>query len=306
MFRTINDSIDLYHKALENDADTTKYLRDIQRLLKKIPGNIRDHLISIQHHINFVYSDTSSPKQKIQELVVHNKSLKDLEESLSFIRQENLNLKGFTKESGDRLVQFYRIRLNNYIHDASSTLLDLNARVVEYIRKTNENIRFYKHLAELAELAKRREIIDKTNIYEVISNPKSAIYHSGYTAVERMNWQIKLSLDYNPGELERMIQRCGKKVEAIGKAEASTDVIEIYPDETVEVISSGFLLDGYLESDTNESLYEYIRFRLNDADDEVLLENYLSAVVIGAKNLEFQNADITIGQYRCLLASKAS
>lgn len=305
IFKTINDNIDLYYKAFENNSDGTRYLREIQRRLKKIPNNIRDNLISIQRHVDFSYRSATSAAQKVQELIIHNESLREIEERIIYIRSEMAKLKGFVNSIGDPSIQFYRNRLNTYLQDASNTLIQTNSTVVEYIRKTNENIRFHKHLVELAELAQKREIADKTNIYELVAKPDKWLYHSGYVNVERMNWQIKLSLDFDDGELERLITRCAKPIEDIGKALPSLEAIDIYEETEEEVISPGFLLDGYFLADTDTPLYDYFISKIGDVDEGMMLELYLSAMVIGEQSLSFsEEATIQIGEYRCLSALK--
>lgn len=306
IFKNIHDNINLYYKAFENGDDTSRYIRDIQRRLKKIPNNLRDNLIGIQRHVEFVYRSATSPQQKVQELSIHNESIRSIEERITYIRSEMIKIKGFVSSNGDSSLQFYQNRLQSYLQDAANTLIRLNTTVVEYIRKTNENIRFYRHLVELTDLAKCREIVDKTNIYELVTSPKRSLYHSGYTSVERMNWQLKLKPDFEYGELEKLLMRCDKPIEALGKATASSEAI-IIPDkdDEVEVISAGLLLDGYLMGESLFSLHEYLSLQLNDISEETMLELYLSAMVIGEKSLDFSNdALIDIGKYYCLSAVK--
>lgn len=307
IFKTINDNIDLYYKAFENQSDGSRYLREIQRRLKKIPNNIRDNLISIQRHVDFAYRSATSPAQKVQELVIHNESLREIEERIIYIRAEMAKLKGFVNSTGDPSIQFYQNRLNTYLQDASNTLIQTNSTVVEYIRKTNENIRFHKHLVELAELAQKREITDKTNIYELVAKPDRWLYHSGYVNVERMNWQIKLKLDFDDGELERLLTRCAKPIKDIGKAVPSSEAIDISEEVEEEVISSDFLLDEYFLAETDAPLYDYFHSKIGDVDEAMMLELYLSAMVIGEQLLYFpEDVTVRIGEYQCLSAYKST
>lgn len=134
--------------------------------------------------------------RKASRTYSYNESLLRFESKLRFIWDELSRFRGFFTHVGDTAILLRRMRLRTYILDVSNTLIQLNSSVVEYIRKTNENIRFYKHLVELKELRDRREIIDKTTLRTDLRVWKRPPLN-GYSTVEKPNYTIKLHPDYS-------------------------------------------------------------------------------------------------------------
>lgn len=297
IFKKIDASISKYYNTSQNGGDPTRHLRDIQRELQRMPRNLLDTLRGIQRHVEFTYRSASSAQEKLQELTSYNESLLRFEAKLKFIRDELSRFRGFFTHVGDTAILLRRMRLRTYIVDISNTLIQLNSNVVEYIRKTNENIRFYKHLVELKELRDRREIMDKTNLYELIYESQQEPLLNGYATVERPNYTIKLHPDYSyEDEFEQKVLSRGSVSKSIGKIESTNVPIDnsLFIDETIEVLSYAALLDGYVMSDSRQNLLEYIQTSYPDIDDEALLEVYLSAAVFGERYLEFSEEDMQI------------
>ena len=297
IFKKIDTSISKYYNTSKNGAEPTRHLRDIQRELQRMPRNLLDTLRGIQRHVEFTYRSASSAQEKLQELTSYNESLVRFESKLRFIRDELSRFRGFFTHVGDTAILLRRMRLRTYILDVSNTLIQLNSSVVEYIRKTNENIRFYKHLVELKELRDLREIVDKTNLYELIYESQKEPLLNGYSTVERPNYTIKLHPDYSyEDEFEQKILSRGSVSQSIGKIEASNIPIDdsLFQDETIEVISYAAILDGYVMSDNRQNLLEYIKASYPDIDNETLLEVYLSAAVFGERYLEFSEEEMQI------------
>ncbi len=294
IFKKIDASIAKYYNTSENGGDPARHLRDIQRELQRMPRNLLDTLRGIQRHVEFSYRSASGVEQKLQELTSYNESLLRFESKLRFIREELSRLRGFFAHVGDTSILLRRMRLRTYILDVSNTLIQLNSSVVEYIRKTNENIRFYKHLVELKELRDRREIIDKTNLYEIVHASEKEPLLNGYSTVERPNYTIKLHPDYSyEEEFKQKILTRGSMTQSIGKIEATNIPIDdsLFHDETIEVISYSVLLDGYIMSQGEQNLLQYIKSFHPDINEEELLEVYLSAAVLGERHLEFSESE---------------
>ena len=74
-----------------------------------------------------------------------------------------------------------------------------------------------------------------------------------------------------------------------------------------EVISASLILDEYLLSETDVTLYDYFLSKVSDVDEQTMIELYLSAVVLGmnADSLELtEETTIQIGKYKCISAYK--
>ena len=74
-----------------------------------------------------------------------------------------------------------------------------------------------------------------------------------------------------------------------------------------KIFSSSCILEQYLDSETEVSLYDYFLTKVDDVDEQTIIELYLSAVVLGmnADSLELtEETTIQIGKYQCISAYK--
>lgn len=306
IFLKITQSIELYRTSSELSGDTHKHTRNIHRHLRRIPNNLLDSLKSMQHHVEFTYRSAATNREKLQELKGYNEMLDEFYETLEFIsRNMRVNL-DFFEQINDNAINLQRYRVGDYILTIRDTLIKTTQIVIDYIRDTERSIHFHKHLVELKELSDRKEIRNKTNMYELIYNSKQEPLLSGLSIVEKRNVQIKFYPDYaNEEEFEQRYLASLNKPKVIEKKATSNEPIEDdFLDEAVIVtVDYSDILYEYIDAQEQEgSFLAYLQHREPELGGEELLAAYLDTIISNSQELIFTQENEMIYGYRCMTA----
>lgn len=306
IFKKISKSIDLYYIANEVSGNTQKHIRNIHRHLRRIPSNLLDSLKSMQHHVEFTYRSAATNKEKLQELKGYNEMLDEFYFTLDFISDRLKDHKGFFFYVEDSALNLQRIRLGDYILSIRDTLIKTTQTVIDYIRDTEKSIDFHKHITELKELSDRKEIRNKTNMYELIFYTKNDPILSGFTTVEKKNTQIKFYPNYawEDGFRERYLNR-KEKLELTKKVESLTEPVDakFLEDEVIPIINYSGILYEYIEDNTQESSFlSYLKDKEPELDEADLLAAYLDTIISNSEELVFTQPYEEIDGYNCMSA----
>lgn len=305
IFEKIERSIGLYYKSTESNGDSQRHLKEIHRELRRMPNNLLDSLRSIQRHVEFAYRSAADPTEKVQELSGYSKSLDRFDATLFFIRNELKRHSGFFNHVDEPTLNTQRIRLSEYIRNIYDTLISITQSVIEYIRRTNENILFHKHIVELKELRDRRAMSEETNLYELLRYPEKFPLVAGLSKIEKQNLQIKLYPDYAyESEFERRLAGRQDALLNLGKAEVLNVPIsdEMLCSDKVSIANYAGILDDYLAKDgSQETFLAYLCKRKPELSGIELLEAYMSTIIFGAESLTFIDGQYEqIGNYDCI------
>ena len=309
LFKKISQSVELYYSSIKSAGDTQKHLRNIHRYLRRMPSNLLDSLKSMQHHVEFTYRSAATAKEKLQELKGYSEMLDQFYRTLDFISIELKKHMGFFSYVNDSAIDLQRVRLGDYILRMRDTLIKTTQTVLDYIRDTEKSIKFHKHIVELKELRDRKEIKDKTNMYELIFNNTKDPLLSGFTVVEKKNTLIKLYPEYAwEDEFKQRILQRKNEIPDIGKIEPSSlpiDMDFLRDDETIIINYSGILYD-YLDKKYNgQSFLTFLREKEPELTPEELFAAYMETIISNAGELIFSEPYEQISEYDCISAYPA-
>ncbi len=310
IFTKISKSISLYYTAKEESGNTEKHVRKVYRHLRRIPSNLLDSLKSMQHHVEFTYRSAATNKEKLQELKGYNEMLEEFYFTLDFISSKLKDHKGFFSYVKDDALNLQRVRLGDYILTIRDTLITTTQTVIDYIRDTEKSIHFHKHITELKELSDRKEIRNKTNMYELVFYTKSDPILSGFTTVEKKNTQIKFYPDYAyDEEFASRLKERKERIELTKKIKSFTGPVdaEFLEDEVIDIINYSGILYEYIEDATQQkSFLAYLKIKEPGLDGVELLSAYLDTIISNSEELVFTKPYEDIAGYRCMSAYSQS
>lgn len=166
---------DISHNILlYNNADTyerqQRFIKRIDRILKKIPVRISKSLIKLHQHIHLTYKSADAFELKRIELQHYKEKLEQL---IAIDRRIETMLAAeadFFKNVAPQATSNLYYILKVYLTQMRISLVDLQRQVVDYINRVSPDITFFKHITRLKELKNAYEIKELTNIEECIKN----------------------------------------------------------------------------------------------------------------------------------------
>ena len=300
IFKKFKNHIELYYIAVESNAETSRHINAIHRILKKMPNNLMSTLDGLRKQVEFTYKSTQKVEVKLQELSSYKESLYKLDTTVDKITHNLMLQNSFFKNISDTAIIIQYIRLKDYLQRINSSLLQITQEVVTYITKVEHNARFYQHISNLKELISRKDFTDNSNIIEITSNTKTVLA-SGFNLVMKKNRNIK----YNP-ELAYddvfvgQIVGASKELEINNTPKISNAIEnEMFTYEEDEEHSYIFALFDYLESKSECTFLEYLRGWDASLNENELLSVYLELITSDNDGLKFTGEDEYINGYLC-------
>ena len=144
-----------------------KYMKRIDRILKKIPLMISKSLIKLHQHIHLTYKSAEEHEVKLIELNFYKEKLELLKEIDTKIEERLKVEASFFKNQVPVLTSNLYFGLKSYLTQMRISLVDLQRQVVDYINKVSPDASFFKHMTRLKELKNSYEIYEHTNIEEL-------------------------------------------------------------------------------------------------------------------------------------------
>jgi hypothetical protein len=167
---SIGDWIDDIHHniLLYNSADTyerrQRFIKRIDRILKKIPLKISKSLIKLHQHIHLTYKSADAFALKRIELQRYKEKLEQLVAMDQRVETVLSAEADFFKHTAPQTTATLYYHLKAYLTQMRISLVDLQRQVVDYINRVSPDVTFVKHITRLKELKNAYEIKELTNI----------------------------------------------------------------------------------------------------------------------------------------------
>ncbi|RUM43756.1 MAG: hypothetical protein DSY46_07585 [Hydrogenimonas sp.] len=160
---------DISHNILlYNNADTyerrQRFIKRIDRILKKIPLKISKSLIKLHQHIHLTYKSADAFALKRIELQRYKEKLEQLMAIDQRIETMLSAEADFFKHIAPQATATLYYHLKAYLTQMRISLVDLQRQVVDYINRVSPDVTFVKHITRLKELKNAYEIRELTNI----------------------------------------------------------------------------------------------------------------------------------------------
>ena len=165
----ISSKIELYNISTSYEQ-RQKYIKRIDRILKKIPVMISKSLIKLHQHIHLTYKSADNYELKLVELKYYKNKLELLKSIDSNIESTLKNESNFFKNQSPPLTSSLYFSLKAYLTQMRISLVDLQRQVVDYINRVSPDVSFFKHMTRLKELKNSYEIREYTNIEERVKS----------------------------------------------------------------------------------------------------------------------------------------
>ncbi len=170
----ISSKVALYHQMNSTEI-RTRYIRRIDRILKKIPLMISKSLIKLHQHIHLTYKSADAYEVKKMELQYYKEKL-ELLIAIDTRIESTLTLEaGFFKNVVPPLTSNLYFDLKLHLTQMRISLVDLQRQVVDYINKVSPDVSFFKHVTRLKELKNRYEIREYTSIDQQVRERKTPL-----------------------------------------------------------------------------------------------------------------------------------
>jgi len=161
----IGSKITLCNKAASY-AQQQKYIKRIERILKKIPQMISKSLVKLHQHIHVTYKSADAYEVKRVELHYYKEKLELLitidTRIETTLNQEAAFFRNRVPQSTTNL--YYDLK--SHLNQMRISLVDLQRQVVDYINRVSPDVGFFKHVTRLKQLKNAYEIREYTNIVE--------------------------------------------------------------------------------------------------------------------------------------------
>ncbi len=304
IFTKVDNFIKLYYQVKEQNGDADSYVSKIQRILRRIPSNLLSSFKGMKYHIEFTYRSAATSEAKVQEMIDYKRMFDELCLTLEYVQKELKKNHGFFLYAGSEHLMQQEVYINKYILEIRDSIIKTNHDIIAYIKDTEKNVKFYKHITELKELNNRRELRERTNFYELVSASDREPVLSGFSKSLKKDREIKLYPDFAyDEEFEKRYESLKIKTSITKKIEASTESIEdvFFKDESISIVDYNTHLYSYLDDESAErSFLEYLREKEPKLSEPKLLQVYLSIVILNADALYFTENYEKIGKHECI------
>lgn len=209
----------LYTQAASFDLQQ-KYLKRIDRILKKIPVMISKSLIKLHQHIHLTYKSADEYALKRVELQYYKEKLERLTLIDTRIASTLLLEAGFFKNSVPQSTSNLYYDLKSYLTQMRISLVDLQRQVVDYINRVSPDVGFFKHVTRLKELKSAYEIKEYSNIVQQVQETTTPL---ALTPRNMFSAQLESAYAYSvdfADYVERWFQKRNEVLPAREKAEA--------------------------------------------------------------------------------------
>lgn len=233
----IGSKITLFRNVSSSDLQQ-RYIRRIERVLKKIPMMISKSLIKLHQHIHLTYKSAEAYDAKRMELQYYKEKL-ELLTTIDTRLERTLTLEaGFFKNSVPQSTSTLYYELKAHMTQMRISLVDLQRQVVDYINKISPDVGFFKHITRLKALKNTYEIKEYTNIIEQVQKAPTALALLPKIAFStQLEKEYAYSVDFSDF-VERWFQRRDKALpekapaDAIDEAYFDEDEVEEYMVDT--------------------------------------------------------------------------
>jgi hypothetical protein len=294
----ISNKIELYN-ASTSFEQRQKYIKRIDRILKKIPLMISRSLIKLHQHIHLTYKSANNYELKLVELKFYQEKLELLKE-IDIRIEITLKLESdFFKNQVPPLTSSLYFGLKSYLTQMRISLVDLQRQVVDYINRVSPDVGFFKHMTRLKELKNSYEIREHTNIQELTKNSNTP-----FALLPRLMFSTQLEKEYAysvdfSDYVERWYQKNKLTTPSRSKAKG---IDESYFEESAHEEYFINTEDLHLEfKETSSDLFSYVMNKEfgfeQDFDDRLSIycdiagiyakEYYLTADIRTYKNYEY-------------------
>ncbi len=280
-------------------AQRQKYMKRIDRILKKIPFMISKTLIKLHQHIHLTYKSADEYEVKLIELKFYKEKLELLKE-IDIRIEESLKVESsFFKNQVPVVTSNLYFGLKSYLTQMRISLVDLQRQVVDYINRVSPDVGFFKHITHLKELKNSYEIYEQTNIKELAEQASTS-----FSLLPRLMFSTQLEKEYVYSvEFSEHIQRwIHKKDGSVPTRAKAKEIDSSYFDDTSKEEFFVNTEELHLEfQDSSQDLFSYImdkEFTFEQSFDERLSlycdlagiyskEYYLSSEVKTYQNYEY-------------------
>jgi hypothetical protein len=161
----IGSKILLFNKS-DSFEQQQKYIKRIERILKKIPQMISKSLVKLHQHIHMTYKSADAYELKRTELQYYKEKL-ELLIAIDTRIETTLNHEApFFRNRVPQSTTHLYYDLKSHLMRVRISLVDLQRQVVDYINRVSPDVGFFRHISRLKQLKNAYEIREYTNIAE--------------------------------------------------------------------------------------------------------------------------------------------
>ncbi len=186
----ISSKITLY-RNIDTYELRQRYIRRIERILKKIPIMISKSLIKLHQHIHLTYKSADAYESKRMELHYYKEKLGLLVAIDKRLESTLTRETGFFKHSVPQSTSNLYYDLKAHLTQMRISLVDLQRQVVDYINKISPDVGFFKHITRLKALKNTYEIKEYTNIKKQILQSKTPL-----ALIPKLTFSTQLEKEY--------------------------------------------------------------------------------------------------------------
>jgi len=186
----IGSKIELFNRAASY-GQQQKYIKRIDRILKKIPQMISKSLIKLHQHIHMTYKSADAYELKRVELQYYKEKLELLIAIDARIESTLAQEATFFRNSVPQSTSNLYYDLKSHLTQVRISLVDLQRQVVDYINRVSPDVGFFKHVTRLKQLKNAYEIREYTNIRERVEQEKTPL-----ALVPRVTFSTPLEREY--------------------------------------------------------------------------------------------------------------
>jgi len=161
----IGSKIVLFNKA-DSFEQQQKYIKRIERILKKIPQMISKSLVKLHQHIHMTYKSADAYALKRTELQYYKEKLELLITIDSRIETTLEHEAPFFRNRVPQSTTQLYYALKSHLMQVRISLVDLQRQVIDYINRVSPDVGFFRHITRLKQLKNAYEIREYTNITE--------------------------------------------------------------------------------------------------------------------------------------------
>lgn len=143
-----------------------KYIKRIERILKRIPQMISKSLVKLHQHIHMTYKSADAYALKRTELQYYKEKLELLTAIDARIETTLNHEAAFFRNRVPQSTTHLYYALKSHLMQVRISLVDLQRQVVDYINRVSPDVGFFRHVTRLKQLKNAYEIREYTNIAE--------------------------------------------------------------------------------------------------------------------------------------------
>lgn len=171
----LKNELNYYNKRLGAKESTDKEIRNISKILNKLPSLLRYNLYAITSNSIFAFKNEPNFEIKMDKLKISKSEIKQLIEAMINIDRFLKEQHSFFKSMQNHRINFLILKINKNSLELERSFMMLYEDIKRFINKSVKDGEFIKKLQKLRELKQQNQLFIKTDIEERFSKENLVI-----------------------------------------------------------------------------------------------------------------------------------